>query len=224
MNGTGIYRIDIAHHFYIGSAASSFCNRRSGHLNKLRKNEHGNRHMQNAWNKYGEESFRFSIVEECIPEDCIAVEQRYIDQFFGSADCMNLSPTAQNTLGVKYSEESRRKLSECHSKRVVKESTRQIHSERMKSFRHSEEGKAKIAASNRARNLSDETKKKMGEKNKGRIMSPESRKKMSLARSGCKKSPETRARMVEAQKRRNEQRKQMSVCSGQLNLLNEVKR
>lgn len=209
MNGTGIYRIDIAEHFYIGSAATSFINRRSGHLNKLRKNEHANRHMQNAWNKYGEESFRFSIIEECNPEECVAVEQRYIDKFYGSDNCMNLSPTAQNTFGVKYSEESRRRLSECHSKRVVKETTRQIHSERMKSFRHSEEGKAKIAESNRRRKLSDETKKKMGEKNIGRVMSEESRAKMSAARRGRKKSPETRARMVEAQRRRNEQRKQM---------------
>lgn len=218
MNGTGIYRIDIAHHFYIGSAASSFSNRRSGHLNKLRKNEHGNRHMQNAWNKYGEQSFRFSIIEECSPKDCIAVEQRYIDQFFGSADCMNLSPNAQNTLGVKYSEESRRKLSECHSKRVVKESTRQIHSERMRSFRHSEEGKTKIAASNRRRKLSDESKRKISEKNKGHVMSAEARQKMSAARLGQKKSPETRARMVEAQRRRNEQRKQKCMSVGQLNL------
>lgn len=214
LQGTGIYRIDINRFFYYGSAASSFFNRRSGHLNKLRKNEHANRHMQNAWNKYGEESFTFSIVEQCEPQKCLKAEQRYIDQFFGSENCMNLSPTAQNTLGVKYSEESRRKLSECHSKRVMKESTRKLHSERMKSFKHSEEGKAKIAASNRRRKLSDETKKKISEKNRGHVMSAESRAKMSLAKRGRKKSPETRARMVEAQRRRKEQRKQkcVSVC------------
>jgi group I intron endonuclease len=216
LNGTGVYRIDIDRFFYYGSAASSFINRRSGHLNKLRKNDHANRHMQNAWNKYGEQSFRFSIVEECEPQRCLEVEQRYIAQFFGAENCMNLSPTAQNTLGVKYSEESRRKLSECHSKRVMKDSTRKLHSERMKSFKHSDEGKAKIAASNRRRKLSDESKRKIGEKNKGRVMSAESRKKMSIAKRGRRKSPETRARMVEAQRRRKEQRKQMCVSVGQL--------
>lgn len=218
LNATGIYRIEIDRFFYFGSAATSFINRRSGHLNKLRKNEHTNRHMQNAWNKHGEKSFRFLIVEQCEPEECVVLEQRYISQFFGSENCMNLSPTAQSTLGVKFSEESRRKLSDCHSKRVIKDSTRKLHSERMKSFRHSEDSKARIAESNRRRKLSDETKKKISEKNKGRIMSAESRSKMSAASRGRKKSPETRARMVEAQRRRNEQRKQMCVSVDQLSL------
>lgn len=216
MNSTGIYRIDIGKRFYIGSAASSFINRRSGHLHKLRKGEHANRYMQKAFDKYGEEAFRFSILEKCKPEECVAMEQKYIDQFFNHEMCMNLAPTAQSTLGVRYSEESRKKLSEIHARRVVKDETRKLHSERMKNFRHSPEGRAKIAESNRRRKLSDEAKRKIGDKNRGRKQSPEARAKMSLAGRGRKKSPETRARMVEAQRRRNEQRKQMSVSVCQL--------
>lgn len=35
-----------------------------GHTTKLKNNQHHNRHLQNAWNKHGEESFKFEILEE----------------------------------------------------------------------------------------------------------------------------------------------------------------
>ena len=38
--------------------------RRNRHFSKLRKNEHFNPHLQNAWNKYGEENFIFEMIEE----------------------------------------------------------------------------------------------------------------------------------------------------------------
>jgi hypothetical protein len=42
-------------------------------------NKHSNQHLQNSWNKYGEQNFRFEIVEECYPSDCITREQHYFD-------------------------------------------------------------------------------------------------------------------------------------------------
>ena len=35
------------------------------HKSKLIKNKHYNKYLQRAWNKYGEENFEFSILEEC---------------------------------------------------------------------------------------------------------------------------------------------------------------
>ena len=47
---------------YIGEAVSIY-KRWWGHRMNLRFNRHTNRHLQNAWNKYGEENFIFHIVE-----------------------------------------------------------------------------------------------------------------------------------------------------------------
>lgn len=35
------------------------------HRNDLNNNQHHNQHLQNAWNKYGEESFDFYVIENC---------------------------------------------------------------------------------------------------------------------------------------------------------------
>jgi group I intron endonuclease len=49
---------------YVGSTQSK-CNLRwNCHKSTLRRNLHGNRYLQNSWNKYGERNFQFEIVEE----------------------------------------------------------------------------------------------------------------------------------------------------------------
>ena len=35
------------------------------HRAKLEKNKHANKHLQNAWNKYGSDNFKFAMIEEC---------------------------------------------------------------------------------------------------------------------------------------------------------------
>lgn len=65
---------------YIGSTATlGFKKRWWSHYTRLRKNKHWNQHLQHAWNKYGEKSFRFEIIEECLPSQCIVREQYYFD-------------------------------------------------------------------------------------------------------------------------------------------------
>jgi group I intron endonuclease len=39
-----------------------------GHRNRLRKKKHYNDHLQAAWNKYGEDSFTFEVIEQFDPE------------------------------------------------------------------------------------------------------------------------------------------------------------
>lgn len=42
-------------------------------------NKHQNCHLQNAWNKYGEDKFHFSIVELCPTDSLLIKEQYFID-------------------------------------------------------------------------------------------------------------------------------------------------
>lgn len=87
---TGIYKITCVanNKIYIGSACSTkatsktkqgFFIRWISHLRKLRQNTHRNRYLQYAFNKYGEDSFEFEILEECNSREAIIKEDYYIN-------------------------------------------------------------------------------------------------------------------------------------------------
>lgn len=63
-NITGIYKITnkINNKIYIGSSVD-IDKRWKQHIRELKKNKHINKHLQSAWNKYGENNFKFQIVE-----------------------------------------------------------------------------------------------------------------------------------------------------------------
>ena len=78
----GIYCIEntINNKKYIGSSRD--INRRwYEHKSDLRRNNHVNIHLQSAWNKYGEESFMFSIIELCDQSVICDRERYYIAQY-----------------------------------------------------------------------------------------------------------------------------------------------
>jgi group I intron endonuclease len=92
---------------YIGSALK-FSARWAGHRHRLRAGEHHSRHLQAAWNRYGEDAFDFRVVETCDRDALLAREQHHIDAGCDYNKCM----TAGSPLGVKHSEPARRKMSE----------------------------------------------------------------------------------------------------------------
>ena len=52
------------------------------HKNDLIKNKHINTHLQNAWNKYGENNFEFKIIKECNNDDNLnELETFYIKKY-----------------------------------------------------------------------------------------------------------------------------------------------
>jgi group I intron endonuclease len=84
----------------------------SGHRTNLRGDKHENRHLQRAWNLYGEDAFDFFILEtldEPTTDELTAREQFHMDQ---RNPAYNLTPAAGSTRGYKFSLESRRRLSE----------------------------------------------------------------------------------------------------------------
>jgi len=112
-NTSGIYCIQnkINHKRYIGSCMESFRKRKNSHLFHLRNNTHHSAKLQNAFNKYGAESFTFSILEECEPSLCIEREQYWIDYYDSYNKGYNCSPTSGNCAGRILSEETKRKIS-----------------------------------------------------------------------------------------------------------------
>jgi len=63
---------------YIGSTEDKKRRWRE-HKSNLKDNHHRNRHLQNAWNKYGSEEFEFSVIEEVQDKgDLLSREEFYL--------------------------------------------------------------------------------------------------------------------------------------------------
>lgn len=75
---------------YIGQAVD-FRRRWINHKAALRNNYHGNRHLQAAWNKYGEKPFKFQKLEYCAIEQLDEREQHYLDIYMSKGLCYNIA-------------------------------------------------------------------------------------------------------------------------------------
>lgn len=76
----GIYQIRnlIDGKCYIGQS-NNLRKRRTQHLHALRSGRHCNRHLQHAWDKYGESTFVFEILKVCPVDTLTDEEQRALD-------------------------------------------------------------------------------------------------------------------------------------------------
>ena len=79
---TGIYKIEniLDHKVYIGQSVNIYT-RWYAHKNKLKNGTSPNKYLQNAYNKYGEENFVFSIICECLKEELDEKERYYISLY-----------------------------------------------------------------------------------------------------------------------------------------------
>ena len=80
MNNSGIYKIVNlqTNKYYVGST-KDFKQRKQCHFSRLKCNTHTNKHLQNAYNKYGKDNFKFEIIEYVKEEMLLNVEQSYLD-------------------------------------------------------------------------------------------------------------------------------------------------
>lgn len=163
----GIYKITntVTGKFYIGSAVN-IKRRWAIHRSRLGANTHVNRHLQNSWNKHGEDSFTFEVLEYCEKKRLIEREQFYIDN---EKPAYNISPTAGNRLGVESTDETKRKISEARKGKVKSdESKRKMSEAKMGNqyslgFKHTDETKRKISEARKGKPLSEEHKRKLSE-------------------------------------------------------------
>ena len=94
--------------FYVGSTVDARV-RFQTHRRKLRAGKHQSPHMQAAWNKYGEDCFKFEVVE-VVPEseNLLAAEQKWLDAHAGKPYCYNWATDASAPMrGKKHTEEAK---------------------------------------------------------------------------------------------------------------------
>ena len=98
---------------YIGSSKNLRA-RLWEHRSLLRHNKHINQHLQNAWNKYGEINFDYSIIEFC--DENIRYEK---EQFYVDAIKPEYNISIVNVEMPDVSLESRQKLSETRKRKMA---------------------------------------------------------------------------------------------------------
>lgn len=90
--------------FYVGSTTNTRERFRT-HRFRLRNNKHHCLHLQAAWNKYGEDCFKFEVVETVDSEELLwGVENRWLEENFGKPHCYNAGRSADAPMRGRYGE------------------------------------------------------------------------------------------------------------------------
>lgn len=129
LSKSGVYKITCVAtgKFYIGSAVV-LRRRRDQHFSSARMGNHKNEHLQSAWNKYGEDAFRFEVILVCKKEQVVFYEQRCLDALRPE---FNKDPVAGSRLGSKHTEEAKKKMAAAKigKKVVLSEESRRARAE-----------------------------------------------------------------------------------------------
>lgn len=111
----GIYLIlnKITNKVYIGQTLDRFVERYWNHKWKLKNQIHDNKHLQRAWNKYGENNFEFRAIHILNENENIDdLERIYIDKYKKGSGVYNILNGGQDhtNKGIKMSDETKRKI------------------------------------------------------------------------------------------------------------------
>lgn len=163
----------------------NFGDRWDCHKSQLRGNYHDNPHLQNSWNKYGEDNFEFIVIHNCKNNENVdkvnLLEIEYIKHYRDLGLSYNILDGGDGgfLLGSHLSEETKRKIGE--KNRI-----------NMTGKKASEETKKKMSESHRKYydSWTDEDRRKWGKKmslkNKGYKWSDEAKEKMKDNKNGAK--------------------------------------
>jgi group I intron endonuclease len=199
---SGVYKIEnkINHKIYIGGSCN--CRRRKyEHFRLLKLNIHRNERLQEEYNKYGKENFRFKLMKKCSREDLKTLESFYIEKLksYKKSFRYNLYRLVKGNTKPKSTKE---KLSLANTGKVMSLESRNKMSIAKKGCKVSKETIEKRRKSRAGYRPSEETREKMSKARIGHKPSLETRKKMSISATGRKLSDETKRKVsIESKKR-----------------------
>jgi len=160
-----IYKIinAVNNKFYVGSAVN-YEKRKARHLWRLRRGDHANKHLQSAWNLYGEAAFVFAVVQVVSEsDDLLVAENVWLHEHVGRDYCYNIATDATAPQLGMFGEKN---------------------AMWGKTFQHTEDAKTRIGAASQTRVQSDEEKQKRRLTMRGKPQPAEVRAKISATLSG----------------------------------------
>ncbi len=120
-----IYKVSCNNHFLFGSTVN-FSNRKYQYLKSLKTNNYNNPILQACYNKYGEESIKFEIIQENIPEEILL----FLEDIYIGANNSLLEDNPNNGMNFKtasrpiLTQETRNKISKAGKGRKLSEETK----------------------------------------------------------------------------------------------------
>ncbi len=171
---------------YVGQTATTIANRWRSHVNsfnRFAKTGEDPTNLKRAMLKYGIENFSICMLYECEESELDSLEEIYIELMDSRNSGYNMTTGGGGTRGHKWSEESRRKLSESISgEKNVKfgkplpEYVKAKLSESLSGSKNPFSGKTHT----------DEAKRKISEAHLGKVLSDDHKRKLSESRTGEK--------------------------------------
>lgn len=220
---TGIYEIVNIRNGkrYIGSAVN-FGARWKLHRIHLQRGAHHSPHLQASWDKHGAEAFAFNRIVICARRDLLVYEQLAMDALHPE---FNVAKVAGSCLGVRHSENTKRKISLMRmgnqhtlGYRHLPASIAKLRSKQLgvqsptKGKKRDPEAVAATAAAHRGMKRSEETRRRISEAMTGKKRAPRSaghRAKLSAALKGRVLSAETIAKISAT--KRGQRRQQLTI-------------
>lgn len=181
-------------HVYIGQAQDVRA-RWIAHKSSLRLGKHGNVHLQRAWNKYGENVFKFSVLEYCTVDQLNEREQHYLNTHIPNGICYNVAKDVIAPMrGLKDKPETLERKRNAHLGKTLSEQQRINMSKAQKGHMVSQSQRENISKTltGRKLQLTEEQRKARSDRmkgnthGKGKSPNDETRKKLSAARTGEK--------------------------------------
>lgn len=104
---------------YVGQTID-FTKRKGEHFRSLRRNMHKCRHLQAAFNKHGEQAFKFRIIERCHADKLTEREQ-----FYMTGKLYNTAPAAGSLRGIKRTPEFIERMRQARLGQIISLETRE---------------------------------------------------------------------------------------------------
>jgi len=122
---TGIYCIyNLANRkCYVGQA-KDIEKRWKQHRQELRIGKHYNEHLQRAWQKYGETTFQFMVLEYCTEDKLDELEALYIEECDAYENGYNMTLGGEGTRGFYHTDDYKQRMSELMKGREFSKETR----------------------------------------------------------------------------------------------------
>lgn len=189
--------------FYVGSAVDTRTRFRQ-HRKLLRRGTHHCRHLQASWNKYGEELFKFEVVEQCESADQLeAAEDKWLLEHVGKPHCYNTGRSAKapwrGTKGMG--------LAPMSGARLTDEAKQRLREAALEQWKHSDPRTGRTHSPEVREKISTQVQQAVADGRAGRfIPSEETRAKMSAAlkgnqnAAGHERTEEHRRKLSEAAK------------------------